>query len=103
MRIIKREDLKDYKKNRQVIGKGERVERTPEPKNEQLDVFKKLTEAIQAIISKPVVTPQVTVHPEITVRPNVKVSIPEIKPAKGWNFKAKKINNVWNITAERVE
>ena len=98
MKVLSEKDIKlasrDKKLDRSVLKK---IEPKPEPKNEQLEVFKKLTEAITSILLKPALAPQVTVQPA-----TVKIDMP--KPAKKWNFKGTRSNNgEWNLTTERIE
>lgn len=97
-KVIDKEKFREYRKSGQVVGKEGKIERQAEPRNEQLELLKSLAQSMQAILSKPVPAPQITVR-----APDVKVNIPETKLAKGWRFKAKKTNDTWDITAERVE
>jgi hypothetical protein len=96
MRVIQKEDLRDLRKNRQILSKETAPEKKPEPKNELIETLKRLTAAMELAIARP--APQVTVE-----APVVNVDIP--KPANKWKFKVGRNNSgfISDIIAERLE
>jgi len=101
MKVLKSDKMREYRRNRQVVG----VEKVPEPavkpvrnhQQEQTDALKQLTIAIRAMIEKPHPVPIVNLK-----QPDIKVNVPSVAPPKGWKFKARKTGDEWDIMAERI-